>query len=228
MESENKLFWNIINTFALGTILLFIAYLHFLNLGTRFIIPLLFTVFALTLQYFLYNNLRAYGVLCFLWGFIYLFLTGKLFGIVLFLVSLGFFAKRGFFEQYGYAKLSVLFVLLLLNIISLWRLGIMVMLNTLLEFIGLLFFLIVTLILYEDKLHVFYNIRKEYFHSPLTVLTATERQIAELLVQGQKYNQIAVEMSLSESTVKRTCQKMYAKFEVRAKQEFIDKYLESV
>ena len=88
--------------------------------------------------------------------------------------------------------------------------------------------MIVTLILYEDKLHVFYNIRKEYFHSPLTVLTATERQIAELLVQGQKYNQIAVEMSLSESTVKRTCQKMYAKFEVRAKQEFIDKYLEIV
>lgn len=228
MESENKLFWNIINTFALATILLFIAYLHFLNLGTKVIIPLFFTILALVFQYFLYNNLKVYGILCFLWGFIYVFFAGKLFGIVLFLVGLGFFAKRGFFEKHGYIKLSVLFLLLLLNIISLYRFGIMIMLNTLLEFIGLLFFLIVTLILYEDKLHIFYNIKKEYFHSPLTVLTATERQIAELLSQGQKYNQIADEMSLSESTVKRSCQKIYAKFEVKSKQDFIDKYLELV
>ena len=226
MESKNKFFWDIINTFAIAAILLTIAYLHFLNIGTGFIIPLFFTVIALVLQFFYHENLKIYGTLCFLWGYICVFFTGKLFGIVLFLVGLAFFAKKGVFEKHGYIKVSILFVLMLVDIIFLYRIDIIVMLNTFLEFLTLIFFLVTTLLLYEDKLHVFYNIKKEYFHSPQTSLSTSEKHIAELLSQGKKYSQIAEEFSLSESTIKRSCQKIYEKFQVKTKQEFIDRYLE--
>jgi len=226
VESKNKLFWNVINTFAIAAILLVIAYFHFLNIGTEFIIPLFFTVITLIFQYFYHANLKNYGILCFLWGYTCVFFTGKLFGILLFLVGLAFFAKKGFFEKHGYIKISCLLFFMLIDIIFLCRINIILMLNTFLEFLTLIFFLVTTLLLYEDKLHIFYNIKKEYFHLPETVLSAREKHIAELLSQGKKYSQIAEELSLSESTIKRTCQKIYEKFQVKTKQEFIDRYLE--
>ena len=111
MESKNKLFWNVINTFAIAAILLVIAYLHFLNIGTEFIIPLFFTVITLIFQYFYHANLKNYGILCFLWGYTCVFFTGKLFGILLFLVGLAFFAKRDFLKNTDILRFLVFYFL---------------------------------------------------------------------------------------------------------------------
>ena len=226
MNYKNNTTWNIINSLALSSVLLLIAYLHFWHVDSNYIIPLLITILALAVQFVYHDYLRVYGILSILWGYIYVFTSGKLFGIVLYLSGLAFFAKKGVFEKRGYLKLSFFLFFLILDIVSLCRFGLGFMLNTLLEFLGLLLFLLINLLLFEDKVHFFYNLKKEYFYSPLTTLTTNEVYIAELLSKGYKFSQIAEELSVSESTVKRTSQKIYAKFEAKNKQEFIDKYLE--
>ena len=115
--------------------------------------------------------------------------------------------------------------LLILSVASAYQSGFKNGLTISLEIFGTVFLFVLMSILYEDKLQNFRNIRKKPM-STFSDFTDIEILIAESLILRKHYSEIAQEMSVSESTIKRSVQKMYEKIQAKNKIDFIKKYNE--
>jgi len=54
------------------------------------------------------------------------------------------------------------------------------------------------------------------------ILSAREREVAALLLQGKTYKKIASELSISENTVKTHVKNIYSKYNIQSRGELID------
>jgi len=226
MTSCDKNIWRIIAFFSLLCFILVVVYIHFFGNGESLALPSILTIISLIFSIIFPMQFYIFGILACFWGLFIIFYSGSLFGFLVFLVGISFFYKAGFFSKHGALKLLCFGLVLFSVIVSLYRFGLYILLNSCLEFLGLLFFFGIFIVLYEDKIHFFQSLKDKDSDFPLLAFSSQEIVIATFLCEGQKYGQIAEELAISESTVKRTVQKMYDKLEVKSRNDFIQKYQE--
>ena len=203
MDFFDKSMWRVLIIFSLMCFALLIVYFNFFEIGEYLFIPSIITVFLFIYLIFKPTCFSVFGFLCIFWGLFYIFFSGALFGFLLFILG----------------------SLLILSVASAYQSGFKNGLTISLEIFGTVFVFVLMAILYEDKLQNFRNIRK----TPVATysdFTDNEILIAESLILRKNYNKIAQEMSVSESTIKRSVQKMYEKIHAKNKIDFIKKYRE--
>jgi len=225
MDFFDKSMWRVLIIFSLMCFALLIVYFNFFEIGEYLFIPSIITVFLFIYLIFKPTCFSVFGFLCIFWGLFYIFFSGALFGFLLFILGIVFLAKGNFFKNKKQIKIIILGSLLILSVASAYQSGFKNGLTISLEIFGTVFVFVLMSILYEDKLQNFRNIRE----TPVATysdFTDNEILIAESLILRKNYNKIAQEMSVSESTIKRSVQKMYEKIHAKNKIDFIKKYRE--
>lgn len=225
MDFFDKSMWRVLIIFSLMCFALLIVYFNFFEIGEYLFIPSIITVFLFIYLIFKPTCFSVFGFLCIFWGLFYIIFSGALFGFLLFILGMVFLAKGSFFKNKKQIKIIILGSLLILSVASAYQSGFKNGLTISLEIFGTVFVFVLMSILYEDKLQNFRNIRKTHV-ATYSDFTDNEILIAESLILRKNYNKIAQEMSVSESTIKRSVQKMYEKIHAKNKIDFIKKYRE--
>lgn len=225
MDFFDKSMWRVLNIFSLMCFGLLIVYFHFFEIGEYLFIPSILTVFLFIYLIIKPTCFSVFGFMCIFWGLFYIFFSGALFGFLLFILGIVFLAKGNFFKTKKQIKIIILGSLLILSVASAYQSGFKNGLTISLEIFGTVFLFVLMSILYEEKLQNFRNIRKKPM-STFSDFTDIEILIAESLILRKHYSEIAQEMSVSESTIKRSVQKMYEKIRAKNKLDFIKKYKE--
>ena len=224
MNSKQETVWRVISLFAFFCFALVIVYFYFINIGAIFFIPCIITFGVLIYQIIKPANFYLFGITFCMWGLIIIFNNGGLFGYFLYAVGNGFFYKCGFFSHHKSIKMLISSILLGTYSLSILRVGVAELITTALEVIGFVFGIIVLFHLFDEDFHIIDYFTKTPDTLLLKKLNPMEQNCANLMVRGETYNQIAKSLGCSESTVKRIVPKIYDKFNVKNKQEFVEKY----
>ena len=227
MNSKQETVWRVISLFAFFCFALVIVYFYYINIGAVFFIPSLITFGFLIYQIIKPANFYLFGLTFCMWGLIIIFNNGSLFGYFLYTVGNGFFYKCGFFASHKSLKMLISSILLGIYSLSILRFGVAQLITTALEVIGFVFGIIVLFHLFDEDFHIIDYFTKTPDTLLLKKLTPMEQNCADLLAKGKTYNQIAESLGCSESTVKRIVPKIYDKFKVKNKQEFVEKYIQT-
>lgn len=224
MDSYDKNMWRVLSIFTLMCFFLILVYLHFCQTISQLLIPSIITVCLLIFLIIKPTLFPIYGFISCSWGIIYIVYKGALFGFFLYGLGIAFFYKAGFFKKFKSLKKLIFAIVAFVALASIYRLGIEQLLGTSLQVLGIVFIISAFTILFEDNLHILHKIRSNNFMENNVFFSELEESIADFLLLGKKYSQIAEEIGVSDSTIKRSVQKMCEKLQAKNKADFIEKY----
>ena len=169
------------------------------------------------------KSLWVFAVFATFWGLMYIYTSGSITGLLLFFLGICFDIKCGFFKKFLILKVIFLALCFGFTLYHVYTIDKKILLDTVLDSVVIVLIIIMLFLLYYKEIGQFYKTILEKDNSSLTdIFSDQEIAYIKLLVQDNKHFSIAQAFNVSESSVKRTFSKMYAKLDVKGKTEFLE------
>lgn len=209
--------WRIISSILILCWIITILYNHTKGTLSLVLVPAFISIGLSVYSIINPRKLWPFGLLATFWGLMYIYMSGKIPGFLLFILGISFDIKSGFFKNFVIPKVVALFGCLVFVLYHVYKMDSEILFDTMLDSIVVILIIVMMNLTYGDFR---FSIPKKE-NKLTTIFTSQEMSYIKLLIQDYKYYSIAQEFNISESSVKRMFANIYGKLNVKGKAEFI-------
>lgn len=220
-----KSVWRIISAFLIFCWIINVVYNYSIGTLHHVLIPSIISTFICIRLIVNPTEFGLFGILSSFWGWLYVWSTGSVIGILLFILGLGFFYKIGFFKKFWIPKLIFFVLCFSYAIYHVYTINSRIVIDTMLDSIVVVLVVIMAALLFHDDVRQRYKLVTSSTGLS-TIFSEQEITYIKFLIQDYKYLSIAQNLNVSESSVKRIFSKMYTKINAKGKTEFLEKIKE--
>ena len=211
--------WRIISSILIVCWVITILYNHTKGTLNLVLVPAIISVGLSIYSIINPRKLLPFGLLATFWGLMYIYISGKIPGFLLFMLGISFDIKSGFFKKFVIPKIIFLFSCLVFVLYHVYKMDPEILFDTMLDSIVVILIVVMINLTYGD---LRLPIPKDKENKLTTIFNTQELSYIKLLIQDYKYFSIAQTFNVSESSVKRMFANIYAKLNVKTRNEFLE------